>query len=33
MTRLGHLYYSLGVAPDDFSYDNFVSQHLARLLE
>jgi aminoglycoside phosphotransferase (APT) family kinase protein len=33
MTRLGHLYYSLGVAPDDFAYDNFVSQHLERLLQ
>jgi aminoglycoside phosphotransferase (APT) family kinase protein len=33
MTRLGHLYYGLGVAPDDFAYDNFVSQHLDRLLQ
>jgi len=33
MTRLGHLFFDLGVAPDDFAYDNFVSQHLARLLE
>ena len=33
MTRLGHLYYSLGVARDDFAYDNFVSQHLERLLQ
>jgi aminoglycoside phosphotransferase (APT) family kinase protein len=32
MTRLGHLFFDLGVAPDDFAYDNFVSQHLARLL-
>lgn len=32
MTRLGHLFFDLGVAPDDFAYDNFVSQHLDRLL-
>jgi aminoglycoside phosphotransferase (APT) family kinase protein len=33
MTRLGHLFFDLGVAPDDFAYDNFVSQHLDRLLQ
>jgi aminoglycoside phosphotransferase (APT) family kinase protein len=33
MTRLGHLFFDLGVAPDDFAYDNFVSQHLDRLLK